>query len=982
MDTLEFFRAILPDEGVYFLALIDKNTGRVAHKSFATLEELTSGVAEFDKREDINVYHACASYKEPYIEVDGKKQYRKDNNWHKAKAFWIDLDCGQEKFDKGEGYLTKRLAAEAIDEFCVEHDFPKPMYVDSGNGVHCYWPLTTAIGPKSWRKIAEAFKAALAADGVLADPACTADFSRILRPVGAHNRKGEPKPVIGKGLVAPISPQEFGEKLAAIVSKLDIEVPKEKAPVEDINDDLTAHKETVNVPSSAVLAADHCLQMQKMRDTKGDVNYGTWFNTIGVIKSCIEGRDLAREWSENRAATGHNQVDWDIKYDTWSKGPTTCARFERDNPGVCEGCIHRGKVTSPIILGRIVPEPEAQNIEAIVDGEAVTVEVPPLPKGYKYENGQMARLMQDKDGIMHALVFCNDLFYPMNRIRKENGEFALSMRRHLPNGRTDDFQLDTVAVASPQDLVRGLCKYEVAPSNHKDANMHLTAYMRDSLAKLKTEAEELNTLTTFGWRDNMSAFLLGDRLYHKDGTVRKVLVGGSARTFASAFPTPQGTVEGYAHGLNYMYARPDMVMMQYAIASGFGSLLSPLGPTVYKGLLVALTGRKTGSGKTTACLSMLYALGDADSMKLATEEGATENGLNSMFSTYQNIPFLVDELTHISTKMLSRLSYRVSQGKDKLRMVGTKDGVKAAENASWQLAPYVTSNTDLHSLLAADSSDTSAEAVRVLMLNMDDYPPVKLDVNKVELAVKQMELNKGAAGDAFLKYVVPNLNDVMDKMQFWSDRFAAKIPEQELRFYRIHGACSLTAIEITNQLGITQFDAEALFDFAVKLIKNLANNVATQNKLTPEMALSDMIRDLSQRAIVTYEYRGVGDARGPEVPVKRISGVPAARYIIGSANSKSPELSGKMFVIRKEIDDWCRNKRMGFKELIDYAKSIGVLVPVKGKFTIGRGSTEKTGNSTCLAFDINKIENMTNADLKYTLASGGNASTEAKEAVS
>jgi len=32
MNTLEFFQTILPSEGVYYLALIEKGTGKVVHK--------------------------------------------------------------------------------------------------------------------------------------------------------------------------------------------------------------------------------------------------------------------------------------------------------------------------------------------------------------------------------------------------------------------------------------------------------------------------------------------------------------------------------------------------------------------------------------------------------------------------------------------------------------------------------------------------------------------------------------------------------------------------------------------------------------------------------------------------------------------------------------------------------------------------------------------------------------------------------------
>ena len=192
--------------------------------------------------------------------------------------------------------------------------------------------------------------------------------------------------------------------------KCDLNFLNTYVSVVDENDDLTAHL-PVKIPSSAREVANHCAQVAMMRDTQGDVSYEHWRGVIGLIFHCEEGIDLAYEWSERRAETGHTQNDVDVRYNTWGSSATSCEFFAKCNPTACDGCLHKGKIKSPIILGRIEPEPESQLVEAIVDGKEVTVEVPALPKGYKFENNLLARCMQDKDGIMHALVFCNDLFW-------------------------------------------------------------------------------------------------------------------------------------------------------------------------------------------------------------------------------------------------------------------------------------------------------------------------------------------------------------------------------------------------------------------------------------------------------------------------------------------------------------------------------------------------------------------------------------------
>lgn len=967
MDTLEFLNTILPPEGIKYLALIDSN-GRVAHKSFASLQDMAAAVMQWDTK-NLQVYHACGSYLQEFVQTDdGKKKYRVPSNQNKAKAFWLDIDCGQDKADKGDGYVTKKDAVAALKQFCAQTKLPTPMIVDSGYGIHCYWVLTKPIPVAAWAKVAVVLKAVVAHFRFLADPTATADFARILRPVGATNKKhGNTKTVTVKHTAQPIEPQEFVAILNAVKSEVNLTVTEQKAPVPSINDDLIAHLPP-SIPSYATEVANRCAQVAAMRDTQGDVNYEHWRGVIGIIKYCEEGVALAHEWSARRAETGHAQCDTDTKYNTWSSPPTTCEFFSKCNPTACAECPHKGKVKTPLILGRIEPTTKTTEVEAQVDGTTMQVQVPEFPKGYGLDGSQMARYMQDKDGILHAFNFCNNLFYPIHRIRKESGDFSLGMRMHLPDMRTREFEIDTQLLASPQRLVEGLAKYELIPTNSKDASMHMTAYLRDSLEKLKREAEELNTYTSFGWKEDYQAFLMGDRLYHRDGSVRKVLVGGYAKDMASAFPTPKGTSEGYAKALNYLYARQGMEPMQYAIAAGFGSVLTPLGDTMYKGLTMAITGGDTAKGKTTVCWSALYAFGDADKMSLKTEDNATVNARYARMGAYRNLPMLIDELTNIDPEEFSKFAYTVSLGQERERLtVGRGNtGIRFAEAQNWALSLYVTANKDLHASLAVRQSNTQAEAVRLIQIKIDRYTLPTLTISEVEAAKKQMFINKGCAGAEFVAYVVANLDSVMETMVKWGKRIEEDVADVKYRFYRSHAICSLSAMEVTNKLGITNFDLEALYTFVLGLFKELAEEVTEQNTITSEDALNRMLNDISSRVLVTTEYRDGRDSRGPE-DVRNINGVVSGRYIVGNVNTKNDVMSGKIYIIRKEITDWCLKNRVDYKTMMGNAIDKGIAVEVKDKFNIGRGTKVSAGQHRCVELDMNKLESVGTAAPKLTV---------------
>ena len=964
MSTLEFFKAILPAEGTYFLAIFKPGSKAPAHKAFTSLEDMAHAVAELEQKNPTwTTYHACSSYKDKSVDVGGKKKYRVSENWDKAKAFWCDIDCGQDKADEGKGYATKRLAAEALVGFCKQTGFPAPMFVDSGNGVHCYWPLTKAIPSATWQRMAFAIKALFDHHGLLVDPSRTADFASILRPVGSFHKKGEPKEVVCKKTTDLIDPSEFAEKIKSLVQDIKVEKPVQKFDAD--NDDLLAHA-PVSMPTSAIEIAKKCNQVAEMRDMRGDVSYEQWRGVMGIIKHCTEGSELAHEWSAGHP--NYTYEDTQYKFDSWNTKPSTCEFFSKCNPKGCEGCSHKGKITTPMVLGRVVEQQKELVVEAQVDGKTMEFQIPEFPKDFKFENGQMVRYMQDKDEIWHAFSFSPNLFYPIHRVRKEDGTFCLIMRLHLPDNRTREFTIDTNLLASTQKLLDGLGEYELFPLTTKDAPNHMTAYLRHYLEKLKGEAEELNTMTNFGWREDLQSFLIGDRLYHRDGTIRKVLIGGYAKDKESSFPPPRGTANGYAKALNFLYNKPGLEYRQYAIASGFGSILTPFGDSLYKGLLFALTGANTSKGKTTLCRAVLYAFGNADKMTIKTEKGATLNARNARMGTYNNIPFLFDELTNIDAEEFSQLAYTVSLGEEKDRLTVSRgnNGTRMATSGSWAMCPFLTANTDLHSILAT-RGDTQAEAVRLIQIRMDQYQMSDLKGSEITAAMKQIELNMGAAGEEFVKYVVTHIEDVLELMAKWGKRIEKDIPDLKYRLYRAHAVCSMTAMEITNKLNITEFNLERLYEFAIGLFHDLAEIVSERNTITPEEGLNRMVTDLSPRVITTVEYRDARDGRGPEDIRYSSSHAPVGRYITGNSNTKDNPLAGKLFLCRKEVLDWCDLQRVDFKNMMSYAHQAGFVVEWKEKFTIGRGTKVATGNTRCIVLDYEKMQSGSSSVPKLTV---------------
>jgi putative DNA primase/helicase len=139
------------------------------------------------------------------------------------------------------------------------------------------------------------------------------------------------------------------------------------------------------IPTSAEEVAKNCNQIKKVAVSQGDVSRPIWFAAVGLTTFCVEGIQVAERWTEKRGETGHSDTDYQTRYNSWDANPPSCAKFEADNPKGCAGCLHKGKINTPLVLGRA-----SQAIQATTEAEQSieAVERPPLFLPDKNGNGR------------------------------------------------------------------------------------------------------------------------------------------------------------------------------------------------------------------------------------------------------------------------------------------------------------------------------------------------------------------------------------------------------------------------------------------------------------------------------------------------------------------------------------------------------------------------------------------------------------------
>jgi hypothetical protein len=174
---------------VHFICTLDKATTKFCNVPVKSLEAAVSFASAYSAM-DLDVYLGFAEY----ATTDNRKSENVVGSW----AFIVDIDVGPDKAAAGKGYATIDEALTALHEFCEKVGVPYPsIVVNSGTGVHAYWPFNEFLERDKWQAYAAKFKALMKAIGLKADPARTADIAGVLRVPGTFNYKySPPRPVV------------------------------------------------------------------------------------------------------------------------------------------------------------------------------------------------------------------------------------------------------------------------------------------------------------------------------------------------------------------------------------------------------------------------------------------------------------------------------------------------------------------------------------------------------------------------------------------------------------------------------------------------------------------------------------------------------------------------------------------------------------------------------------------------------------------
>lgn len=902
MDTAAFLSHVLPRQGFKFIVLREGPDKPWIHKP----TEHTSVAADIAEQADAakrTVYHACASFKEAFVESETetydngkpKRKYREHTNAAWVKALWIDLDCGEKK-----DYPDQRAALSDVVRFCKESGLPRPLLVNSGNGVHCYWVFEEAIDATQWKRIANIWRCVLDHFKVKHDSNCTADVSRILRPIGTHNRKSGEKPVKLIGAVPPVIPaQQMTASLVGLVKQHHIAVtaapsPKPKQTAD--NSDLGGGME--HPPSSAHKVAEHCAQVRDFRDSKGDVAEPVWYAMLGLLKHTVEAEEVCHAWSK-----GHDDYDAVAtanKIAQWTHGPTLCAKFEKLRPEGCQGCKFAGKVKSPIQLGTVVPE--SKEIEEANEDTGEVEQLPKIPKRmaekFAWDGHTLSVYTAQEDGTTKHQAFSQMYLYPEQYSRDLGARMDMTWVLRERPGKYRKFELPGAVVSvGGRDLSAKLGEQGIVctPGGKKAMEQYITEWFNE----LRSTVDETAAHMTFGWHKD--SYLLGDTLIKPDGTEVRVRVQGDAEKYVEAFK-PVGTLDGWVDRVDAIYNRQYHEQFQWMIGAGFGAPLVKLLGGGIAGCIVNGYSSESGLGKSTAGMVGLAMYGNPHKLMLAKNQ-ATTKGLFAYIGVMNSLPILLDEVTNTKGYEFSDLVYTFSNGTG--RLGAQSDGSLRTNVYGWNTLMCSTSNRAIQSTLAASKINATPEIARVFEYKFN-RPHNQMTKMEADDLIPHLMENSGHAGRKYMSYVVANQQQVKEMLAKVRKLITQRSKmTQEERFWLAGMTATLTGLMIAKRLDLVRFNLTALMDWAIKQVRSMRELVGeTETDVIDQFGV--MLNELSTGFLVTDKE---GDARTNET---RAIVLHAPRgELVGRVVSSTRTLYLPVSVVRK----WCSDNQADYREM-------------------------------------------------------------------
>jgi hypothetical protein len=786
MTPENFLATVLPSQGLY--CICELTTPRLQHEYVQSVEDVGAWAEAFDGRE-LATYYAMASF--------AKAGSRAAANARLLRSLYIDIDIDPE--GKGGKYTSKREAVEALKRFLADTTLDTlgtPWVIDSGGGVHVYWPLTEDLPVAEWLPLAQALKALARAHSFMIDYGVTADYCRVLRVPGTRNFKYDPpRPVTIKLAGSVFDAAALRDKLplptqVAVARPMALAIPG-KAPT------------ALQAPSAVAkaLAQDGVTKFRKimMRTAEGtgcgqlayyadhaqeDGMEPLWRGLLSIANKCEDG------WQAAQKLSAMHPYDSDRLQRKWSeiRGPYPCTKLDSENPGICPSCPHWGKITNPLALGREYTQVET--VEHVVDeetGETEAVSLPPPPRNYAFMQNSVRRVVTDADGTDYVPVIPFILY--LHSVLQEDSAYIARFCQIIDRNRTKMIALPMKSVASKEETIRLLAQQNIFAAYGPGNDKHLFEYVRGCVAEACIDDRALYVPPKYGWQPT-GGFAYGDSVVAKDGTY----------TFASdklsnliESMRPRGNLQGWQRIIDMLVTKEYFEVLTLGMI-GLASPLMRWNNNGADAMVFHAGSRESGVGKSLALGLARSVWGNA---RFSVVPNTSETTMLQRAGFLGGLPLLVDEVTNKNRnsdmEWIPNFIFNYSQANHKTKGSGAANA-ELSNNLTWNALALITSNSPvLEHMLGARTTSSNGEVQRFLEWRSER----QLSFNDSERDVLQLlNENYGHAGPAFAAWLVNNEDEAQRVFQKCLRRWRETINARDSERYWVAGGAAILAATI------------------------------------------------------------------------------------------------------------------------------------------------------------------------------------------
>ena len=935
MDEIDLLSAVQPPDG-WFCSVGIKEGAAVRQQLVATREQFDAISADLMDR-GYNVYFGVAKY--------ATDENRQKDNVKGLKALWLDIDCGPTKVainaktKRPAGYIDQDAGTAALRTFCETVGLPEPLLVNSGRGLHVYWPLTETITRSEWESVAARLRELCTTHNLYVDPAVF-EVARILRVPGTLNFKDDPPTEVS--VIHGGNPHDLSElgAILGVVKEAKVFVPAAPRELSALTKSLMDN--SVSRFSKLMrrsLKGNGCQQLVDCYENRAGLEEPRWFDALSIAHHCVD-----RDTAIHKISEGYTDYDpAATEYKTRHiKGPHTCGVFERNNPGGCDKCPHKGKIKSPIVLGKEIVEATPEDNQVTVEFKDGTTEVFQIPEYpfpfFRGVNGGIYRkaVVDEEEPVF---VYKTDL-YVVKRMNDPVLRDVVVMRLHLLQDGVREFSLPMAQVMDVKELTKTLASYGVAAYGKSFAVIHqLIVTSVDNLQDRK-KAEKMRV--QFGWADQDSKFIIGDQEISASGVYHSP--PSKVTSAIAAHMGPVGSLEKWKE-VFALYGRPGLEPHAFAALTAFGApLLRFLGQ---KGAIINVIHPSSGTGKTTVLHMCNSVYGSPDRLCGVKED--TLNAKVMRVGIMNNLPVCIDEMTNMKAEDFSELIYNMSQGRGKDRVMASANELRA-NLTSWQTLSLCSSNSSFYEKLSAYKNSPDGEMMRLLEYKIGFTGAIDPEVAKHMFDHQLME-NYGHAGPIYAQWLVSNLEEAKAtalSVQQKIDR-ELRLTQRE-RFWSAAAAANISGGLAAKQLGLIDWDMKTIYRWATTEILSMRRDTSPPATDVASI-IGDYINRHMQNILVVEDKM---DMRSNKLKLPQLE--PRGELLI----RYEPDTK-YMYIAAKPFKDDCVKHQVNYKDTLRQLEASGVLLkndnggPNVNK-RLSKGMKVAAPSTSCIMLDCSRKE--------------------------